>query len=93
MSDLKPLWMLRTFHKRKGPRDGVRLIEWVDGNPRCIAKWGPYKDKQRFDKAMKEAEAMRLRLMHLWPCTFLVKGYAWRETPAHLLDPCSSTEE
>jgi hypothetical protein len=91
MSLQKPLWLMRTFHKRKDKRHGVRLYEWLGNESRCVAKWGPYNDTPRFQKAQLEADEMCRKLNQLWPCTFLVKGYDYRP-PAHLPDPSSSNE-
>ena len=42
---------------------------------------------------IKELVELATKCEQLWPCHFLLKGVDYAEPPAHLLNPCSSTEE
>ena len=98
MSALKPVWMIKTFVKRRNSRrhskprrQGVVVVEYlIDDSTkiyseRTVAKWGPYPDQKRQALAAREAQQMIRKLEAVWPCAFLVKGYKWLDPPAHLM--------
>lgn len=90
-SPQKPEWVVEGYNY--GHRQGVRLVEatfdWhlrPAKQFREIKKWplrrvNTRRGHIRFQKAVREAEAMKNKLDHAWPCTFLVKGYPYRPPP------------